>query len=127
MLNIKLDKAKNIAILEPDGELTEEDFRNAAEVIDPFLEESGKLNGVIIRVKSFPGWDSFAAFIAHMRFVKDHHKKVSHVAIVTDTPVAPVAKSVASHFVSAEIQAFRYEQFDKAVQWISDEQEGLVI
>lgn len=121
MLNVKLDEAESIAILEPDGELSVADFMAVANIIDPYIENSGGLDGIIIYVKSFPGWDSFAAFITHLKFVKEHHKKVSHVAFVTDSPVGPFAEHIASHFVNAEIKSFTFSELEKSVKWIVDD------
>ncbi|USF86466.1 STAS/SEC14 domain-containing protein [Candidatus Endoriftia persephone] len=119
MLNVKLDEIESIAIFEPDGELSEADFKYAASIIDPYLEKSGKLNGIIIHVRSFPGWDSFSALITHMRFIKEHHKKISHVAFVTDSPIGVLAEHISSHFVSAEIKSFTFGELEKSVKWIS--------
>ncbi len=119
MLNVKLDEIESIAIFEPDGELSEADFKYAASIIDPYLEKSGKFNGIIIHVRSFPGWDSFSALITHMRFIKEHHKKISHVAFVTDSPIGVLAEHISSHFVSAEIKSFTFGELEKSVKWIS--------
>lgn len=43
---------------------------------------------------------------AHFRFVRDHHKRVKKVAVVTDSALGSVAERLASHFVSAEIKQF---------------------
>ena len=118
MLNVNLDEINGIAILQPDGALSEDDFKSAAKSIDVYIEKTGKLNGIIIYVESFPGWDSFAGFIAHLKFVKEHHKKVSHVAFVTDSPLGSLAEHVASHFVSAEIKSFSFTELDDAKRWI---------
>ncbi len=118
MLNIKLDEKKGIAILTPEGELTEDDFRHTATIIDPYIEKSGELNGIIIHVKSFPGWDSFPALISHMKFIKEHHRKVSHVAFATDSPVGGLAEHIAGHFVSAAIKSFSYDELERAIDWI---------
>ena len=48
MLNITLDEQHGIATLEPDGPLGKDDFHSAAGIIDPFIEKSGHLNGLII-------------------------------------------------------------------------------
>jgi len=48
MLKVNLDKTKGIAILEPDSKLSEEDFKSAASIIEPHLEKSGGLNGIVI-------------------------------------------------------------------------------
>ncbi|KRT55756.1 SpoIIAA family protein [endosymbiont of Ridgeia piscesae] len=119
MLNVKLDEIESIVIFEPNGELSEADFKYAVSIIDPYLEKSGKLNGIIIHVRSFPGWDSFSALITHMRFIKEHHKKISHVAFVTDSPIGVLAEHISSHFVSAEIKSFTFGELEKSVKWIS--------
>ncbi len=119
MLTVKLNELESIAVLEPDGELSEKDFISAAAIIDPYIETSGKLNGIIIHTKAFPGWDSFSALITHLKFIKEHHKKVSHIAFVTDSPIAAFAEHVASHFVSAEIKNFSFDELEKSIKWIS--------
>ena len=119
MLNVKLNETKGIAILEPDGMLSEADFASVASIIDPYLEKSGKLNGIIIHVKSFPGWDSFSSLITHLKFVKEHHKKISHVAFVSDSPIGTFAEHVAGHFVNAEVKSFSFNELEKSIKWIS--------
>ena len=94
MLSVKIDEKNLVATLQPEGPLSASDFESAAKTIDPVIEKAGKLNGVIIYTKSFPGWDSFAALVSHLRFVKNHHEKVSHVAIVTDSPLGKFAEPV---------------------------------
>ena len=108
MLIINLDEIAGIAVLEPQGKLSADDFKSVARTIDPYIEKSGKLKGIIIHVESFPGWDSFAALVEHFTFVRDHHKKLSHVALATDSPMAGLAEHVASHFVNAEIKKFPF-------------------
>jgi len=75
MLHVKLDEARGIVILEPEGKLTEADFKSAAKLIDPYLKQAGKLLGLMIYVQSFPGWSSFAALTTHLKFIQEHHKK----------------------------------------------------
>ncbi len=118
MLNVGLNQVEGIAILVPDGELTEEDFQSAANLIDPYIEKAGKLNGIIIHVKSFPGWDSFSALVSHLKFIRDHHEKVSFVALATDSPIGKFAEIVASHFVNAEIKEFSFNELENAKKWI---------
>lgn len=98
MLKVELDEMNGVAILEPDDRLSERDFVSAARIIDPYIESTGELKGLIIHVQSFPGWDSFSLLIAHLKFVREHHEKVSRVAFVTDSPIAGFAEHIASHF-----------------------------
>ena len=85
MLLVEIDEASGIAVLEPSGPLSKDDFELAAKIIDPYIEKSGKLNGLIIHAESFPGWDSFAALSSHLSFVREHHKIISRVALSTDS------------------------------------------
>ena len=117
MLSVTMDEKNSIAIFEPDGVLTKSDFESAKHLIDPFIEARGHLNGLIIYTQSFPGWDSFAALTGHLEFVKAHHKKIAHVALVTDSSLGNFAESVASHFINAEIKAFAYTEIEQAKSW----------
>ncbi len=120
MLKIELDEDVGIAILEPDGELSEGDFNAASQVIDPFLEKNNALRGIIIHVKSFPGWDSFSSLVAHLKFVKDHHKKITRIAFATDSPIGSIAEKVATHFVNAEIKNFDFDALEDSRKWVLD-------
>lgn len=119
MLHVKLDEKRGIALVEPDGSLSKDDFKAAAAVIDPYIEKTGGLNGVIVHVESFPGWDSFGALIKHLEFVKEHHKKVAKVAFVTDSAVGSFAEHVGSHFVNAAVRHFPFAELHEAKQWIT--------
>ena len=119
MLSVTIDEANGIAILEPDGPLSKNDFESAARIIDPYIEENGQLNGLIIHTESFPGWDSFAALSSHLKFVKDHHKNISRVGFSTDSAVGNFAESIASHFVNAEIKLFSYQELEQAKDWVA--------
>ncbi len=118
MLNVELDKATGIATLRPEGALSENDFESAASIIDPYIEKSGKLKGIIISTKTFPGWKSFGSLIRHFKFVKEHHNKVSHVALITDSALGDFAEKIAEHFISAEIKHFAFDELSNAQSWI---------
>ncbi len=120
MLTVKIDKVNHIAVLEPDGPLSESDFIAATGQVDAMIEEFGKLNGIVIHAKSFPGWDSIAALVAHLKFVRDHHKKLSRVALATESVAAHIAEIFATHFVAAEIRIFSYDDIAKAKRWAID-------
>lgn len=121
MLTVKTDEVNHIAILEPDGPLSESDFRAAAKKVDLMIEKFGQLNGIVIHSKSFPGWESIAALTSHLQFIRDHHKKLSRVALVTDSIAAHLAEVFATHFVMAEIKIFSYEDFEEATHWVIGE------
>lgn len=118
MLTIDLNESDGIAVLKPAGKLSESDFKSAAKIIDPYIEKVGKLNGLIIHTSSFPGWDSFSAMMTHLSFVKNHHKNIRHVALATDSPAAGIAEQISSHFVSAKIKTFSFDELEIARQWV---------
>jgi len=93
MLEHNLDTAHGILHLRPKGALEKEDFAKLARTVDPFIESKGELAGIIVDAPGFPGWDSLGAMAAHFRFVRDHHKRVKKIAIVTDAPMGGCKES----------------------------------
>jgi len=118
MLTIDLNKEDSIAVLKLQGGLAEDDFVSVAKVIDPFIEEHGKLNGIIIYTESFSGWESFSALVTHMKFIGEHHKKVSHIAFVTNSFVGEIAQHITGHFVNAQVKTFSFDKLEDAKSWI---------
>lgn len=117
MIGFSLDTDLGILYVRPTGPLTSDDFTQLGAAVDPWIEEAGQLNALIIEPEEFPGWDSFSAMVSHFRFVRGHHKKVRKIAIVTDSDAGDVAEKIASHFVAAEIKHFPAGQREAAKQW----------
>ncbi|MBV9188861.1 MAG: STAS/SEC14 domain-containing protein [Betaproteobacteria bacterium] len=117
MLEHNLD-AHGILHLHPKGSLEKEDFAALAKTVDPYIERQGDLAGVIVDAPKFPGWDSLGAMAAHIRFVRDHHKRVKKIAVVTDAKLGDFAEKVGSHFIAATIKHFPAGQTQAAEQWI---------
>jgi hypothetical protein len=118
MIENSLDREHSILHVWPKAALSEADFAALARTVDPHIEKTGKLAGILIEAPGFPGWDSFGAMAAHIRFVRDHHKHVRRIAVVTDSPMGKAAEHLASHFVAAEIRQFPAGQAEAAKQWI---------
>ena len=118
MLKHELDAARSIIRLRPDGPLAASDFEALSTTVDPHIETVGDLAGLVIEVPSFPGWESLGAMAAHMRFVRDHHRSIRRIAVVTDSPLGRVAEQLASHFVAAEIRHFPAGRGETATAWI---------
>lgn len=120
MIEYNLDTANSILYVRPKSALEQDDFAKLAREVDPQIESTGALAGLIIEAPVFPGWDSFGAMVAHFRFVRDHHQRIEKVAVVTDSPLGSLAEHLASHFVSAEIRHFPAGKVEAARQWIMD-------
>jgi hypothetical protein len=118
MLNYSIMKPEGILVLKPGAPLTKEDFGGLGAAVDAYLADHDRLHGVLIRTEAFPGWENFGGFSAHMHFVRDHHKKVERVAVVTDSKVASVAESLGKHFTKAEIRHFPFNAEAEALAWL---------
>ena len=118
-LSVQVDSARGIALLEPQGALSKEDFERATKAIDPEIEKSGRLHGIVVRIEKFPGWDSFGALASHLRFVKGHHRKIARVALCTDSALGNIAPRIGRHFLKAEIRTFKFAELDEARAWAS--------
>jgi hypothetical protein len=118
MIEYSMDTANAILHIRPKSSLEKADFEKLAKEIDPFISGTRDLAGIIVEAAAFPGWSSFGAFLAHMRFVKDHHKHIRRIALVTDSGIGDIAEHLVAHFVSAEIKQFPSSEFAAAREWI---------
>ena len=118
MIEHSLDTANSILYVRPKAPLEKDDFAQLAKTADPHIEKTGGLAGLIVEAVAFPGWDSLGAMAAHIRFVRDHHRRIRKIAVVTDAAFATVAERLASHFVAAEIKHFPSGEREAAKQWI---------
>jgi hypothetical protein len=118
MIEHTLDTANSILYVRPKSSLEQSDFVQLAKAVDPYIEETGGLAGLIIEAPTFPGWESFGAMVAHIRFVRDHHKHIKKIGLVTNSTMGNVAEHLASHFVSAKIKHFSAEELEVAKQWV---------
>lgn len=114
---------RGILELLPEGPLEATDFTSLSSQVDSYLAEHGKLHGVLIRTKSFPGWKDFPAMLTHFQFLKDHIKRIEKVAVVADGAVANVMPRIGNHFVHAQVRHFDYMQAIEAMNWIDQSSE----
>ncbi|MGC2456434.1 MAG: STAS/SEC14 domain-containing protein [Gallionellaceae bacterium] len=118
MINYELRQDEGILVLHPEGPLEAADFTTLASQLDTYLQGHGKLHGVLIQAKSFPGWKDFAAMLAHLKFLKEHIQRIEKVAVVADGALANVMPNIANHFVHAQVQHFGFVREDAAWDWL---------
>jgi hypothetical protein len=119
MIDQHWDADKSVLTIRPESPLSEGDFANIADAVDPTIKRGGDVAGLIIDAPHFPGWDSFGALVSHVRFVHDHHKHVKKIAVVTDSPIAGVTQHFVSHFIAAEVRPFPAGRVEDAKSWIT--------
>ena len=121
MIQIKLNEDTGIVTVTPSAQINEQDFTLLANEVDPYIEKEGKLNGLIIQVESFPGWENFAGLISHLKFIREHHKKIEKVAAVSDGKIVSIMPQIVDHFVNAKVKYFPYESLDEAILWVQSQ------
>lgn len=118
-LAFRLDRERGLLVLEPKGELEAVDFDRLSAEVDPYLEARGSLKGVAVIADHFPGWDDLSAVASHIKFVRNHHKHVKRVALVTNDRLATTVPRFAKLFISAEVKAFPTDQREAAIEWVT--------
>lgn len=117
--------ADGVLVVEVTSALSERDFDALAATADTWIEAHGELPGVVFHAHQFPGWENLAGLLSHLRFVRDHHRKVGRIALAVDGKLASLAPHIAEHFVKAEMKDFAYDALDSAIQWASGKKEDL--
>jgi hypothetical protein len=117
MIKHEFRENDGILIIEPESSLQASDFDTLSSIVDPYIEENGKLNGLVIHTESFPGWQDFGAMLAHVIFVKHHHAHISKVAAVADEGIIAILPTIADHFVKAGVKHFGADNLDCVVEW----------
>ena len=120
MIRADLDRETSVLHIAPQAPLEESDFERLTQLVDPYIEATGGLAALIIEAPHFPGWKNLGAMIRHFKFVRDHHKKISKVALVTDASLGSLAEKIGGHFVAAQIRQFKSHDLDSANDWITD-------
>jgi hypothetical protein len=121
MVNYELLRTEGILIIRPEAPLEASDFHRLAQEIDPYIQANGKLHGLLIDAEVFAGWKDFAGLVAHLKFVKDHHRKVHKVAVVTDSAFLTFGPMIASHFVQADVRHYPHSEREEALRWLRGE------
>jgi SpoIIAA-like len=93
------------------------DFDALTLTADAWIAGHGELQGLVIHAKAFPGWENLGTLVRHMRFIRDHHKRVSKVAISAETWMSGFVPKLTEHFVRASVMSFGYRDLENAIQW----------
>jgi hypothetical protein len=110
---------RGVLVIEPLGALHVQDFDALALTVDPWIEAHGKLEGIVIHTRAFPGWENVGSFLRHVQFIRDHHRRVKRVALAADSKATTLVPRLGEHFVDAEVKPFAFDQLDAAVAWAS--------
>ena len=118
MLEHQLLLPEGILVVEPVAALQVTDFADLVREVDPYIAEHGKLSGLMIHAKTFPGWADLHAFLAHMKFIKSHYQKIARLALVTDSKLLEELPKIAGHLVHVQVRHFSQSQYEDALRWL---------
>lgn len=119
MIEHELLAEQGILVIRPTARLEEDDFAELAKSIDPYIEQHGALRGLMIQAERFPGWQGVEGLVSHIRFVKDHHKSIERVAVVSDSPFLSMLPKLASKVVHAKVRHFAVSERETAIRWLA--------
>lgn len=118
MLEHHLDETDGILTVKPSGRLAAEDFAALAPVVDAYLAQHEALAGLLIDAEAFPGWEDFAAMLSHLKFVREHHRRIKKVAALSDSAILKIMPRIAAHFVGADVRHFATAERSAALAWL---------
>ena len=118
MLHFELLRDRNILVVVPHGPLETADFEQFASQMEPLTASAGKVRGVMIDAQSFPGWRNPGAFLAHLKFVVDHHRQIERIAMVTDSALLRTLPRIAALLVKPDIRSFAQDEKARALAWL---------
>lgn len=123
MLRITELTERNCLLLEPSGALSPKDLDALTARFDAYVNARDRIPNLVIRAVSFPTWTDFGTLLKHLRFIREHHRLVRKVALVSDARALDIAPRIAGHFVSAEIRPFPARDYAAALDWVAKAEE----
>jgi len=129
MLKVDIRQRENIAIITPDGGLTSDEISELSKKVNDYINETDQVPNLVLYTKSVPYWANFNALKKHLGFVRDHHHLVQKVAIVSDSKLLWLARSIVEHFVVAKVRRFNEDSIDDAIAWaqIEEDHPGAIV
>lgn len=106
-----------VIVVEVKQPLRAQDFDALAVTADSWIEGHGELRGLVIHTRDFPGWENLGGLLRHVRFVRDHHRKVRRIALAANAKLVSLAPRIGEHFLEAEVKTFGYDDLDGAIAW----------
>ena len=129
MLQVDIRARDNVFIVTPEDRINADHIKQFAAKVNGYINETDRVPNLVLHTKSIPHWADFNALKEHLRFIKGHNQMVKKVAIVSDSKLLWLAKSIIDHFVGAKVRRFNEEAIDDAIAWaqIEDDHPGSIV
>ena len=117
-MKIEARAGDNIFVVTPDSPITHDEIESLNREVGDYINTHDKVPNLVINAAGgIPSWKDFDALSSHIRFVRDHHRLVAKVALVTDSELIRLVRPMVDVFVAAKIRRFAANELDKACQW----------
>ncbi len=100
------------------GHFSQEDFVVIGDIIDSYFKERGELAGLIVNSKKFPYWQGAINRRQYIEFAAQNHCKFKKAALNIGGFFVRFLASIAKGRAHPEIKIFKYNQIEKAQDWI---------
>lgn len=120
-LIIEFQKRENIVILSPEGAIGLSDIDSFTEQMNTYINDTDQVPNIVIHAKKAPHWENVKTMKEHLGFVKSRHKLVEKIAIVSDSKMLWMAKSMVGHFVHANVRSFNEGSLLDAISWAQED------
>ncbi len=117
MISSAFTKSKKALVINLSGELAADDFSGLARTLDDHINAEDDIPNLVLHISDMPQWDGFKALKTHFKMVKEHHRLISKVAVVSDTLAFKVIPYVMDHFVAAKVRHFSDDRMADALAW----------
>ncbi|WP_203423346.1 STAS/SEC14 domain-containing protein [Sinorhizobium sp. BG8] len=118
MIAIEPVRDENILIVTPQGPLEQANFETIAREVELAVRSHGELAGLMLVIENFPGWKSFGAVAAHLKFISSHHRQIERIAVLTSSKLLRIVPTLARYFVHPKIRTFDFQQRTMALSWL---------
>lgn len=106
-----------VVVVEVGAPLRSADIAALAAAVGPWLQGDARPRGLVMHARGVPGWDNVATLARHVRFLRDHHRRIDRLAMAVDGPVATLAPHVAGRILHPQVRHFDYQRLDDAIAW----------
>lgn len=120
MLKTEIDEKNNLCIVTPEGTVSEADFEGLGDTVNDYINRNDKAPGIVLDAAGLPHWKNAAALFAHLKLVRDHHKLISKVALVSDSTTLSIMPVLVDLFLDAKVRHFPQANLEKAKTWAAE-------
>lgn len=114
----QFDDHYGVLLLDVKNPFNAEDFETILEIIDPYFEQNGELEGIIIHAKKFPYWKGARNRQEYLNFASANHHKFQKAALAMGGFFTKIVARLAKGRVHPEVKIFKHNQIEKAQDWI---------